>query len=216
MPTATENTEETGPWWVRCVGLCRPGFHLRYSLLLLFLIGLILITGCGSPGTGLPAEPSLPPTAIQTASPSPTSTQPASSAEAQPVETGTVEGEGSEPGPSGLEALVPTLADIVPTRTPVPTATPDAVADGVAEILRETGLSGRTLLSLKYADWINLAISLLYSWPDTSSAPGWSTGSSLVSYNGLPPHSTMSCYGPLEANFAGWLWCLSCALPRSG
>ena len=137
-------------------------FERRYTLFLLFLVGLILIAGCGSPGTALTAEPSPPPTATQTASPSPTSTQPASPAEPQPVETGTLEGEGSEPGPSGLEALVPTVANLVPTRTPVPTATPDAVADGVAEILRETGLSGRTLLSLKYADWINLAISLLY------------------------------------------------------
>jgi len=54
------------------------------------------------------------------------------------------------------------LADIAPTRTPVPTATPDALAEGVAEILRETGLSGKTLLWLRYADWINLGISLLY------------------------------------------------------
>jgi len=54
------------------------------------------------------------------------------------------------------------VANLVPTRTPVPTATPDAVAEGISEILLETGLAERTLLSLKYADWINLAISLLY------------------------------------------------------
>jgi len=137
-------------------------FERRYTLFLLFLVGLILIAGCASPGTALTAEPSLQPTATQTASPSPTSTQPASSAEPQPVETGTVEGEGSEPGPSGLEALVPTLADIAPTRTPVPTATPDALAESISEIVQQAGLSGKTLLWLKYADWINLGISLLY------------------------------------------------------
>jgi len=135
---------------------------MRYSLFLALLFGLILMAGCGSPDTTLPAGPSPAPTATQAPSPSPTSTQPAGSAEAQPVETGTVESEGSEPEPSVLEALVPTLADIAPTRTPVPTATPDALAEGVAEILRETGLSGRTLLWLQYADWINLGISLLY------------------------------------------------------
>jgi len=54
------------------------------------------------------------------------------------------------------------LVDIVPTRTPEPTATPDALAKGIAEIVQRTGLSGKTLLALKYADWINLAISLLY------------------------------------------------------
>ena len=134
----------------------------RYTLFLLFLVGLVVTAGCGSSGTALPAEPSPPATATQAASPSPKSTQPAGSAAPQPVETGTVEGEGSESGPSGLEALVPTLVDIAPTRTPVPTATPDALAEGVAEILRETGLSGKTLLWLQYADWINLGISLLY------------------------------------------------------
>ena len=145
---------------------------MRYSLLLLAIIGLVLLSSCGNPDTATPGESSLPATATQTASPVvtataqptplPTSIQPDSSAEPQPVETGTVEGEGSEPGPSGLEALVPTVANLVPTRTPLPTATPDALAEGVAEILRETGLSGRTLLTLKYADWINLGISLLY------------------------------------------------------
>ena len=137
-------------------------FETRYTLFLLILVGVVVTAGCGGPGRALPAEPSPPATATQAASPSPTSTQPAGSAEAQPVETGTVESEGSEPEPSVLEALVPTLADIAPTRTPVPTATPDALAEGVAEILRETGLSGRTLLRLQYADWINLGISLLY------------------------------------------------------
>jgi len=61
-----------------------------------------------------------------------------------------------------LEALVPTLAELAPERTPVPTATPGAVAEGIAEIVQEVGLSGKTLLRLKYADWINLGISLLW------------------------------------------------------
>jgi MscS family membrane protein len=136
--------------------------EMRFSIFLLFLLSLSLVAGCGSPSTGLPAEPGPPPTATQTTTPLPTSTPAASPAAPQPVETGTVEGEGNESGPSGLEALVPTLADIAPTRTPVPTATPDALAEGVAEILRETGLSGKTLLWLQYADWINLGISVLY------------------------------------------------------
>jgi small-conductance mechanosensitive channel len=80
----------------------------------------------------------------------------------QPLETGTVEDAGSESGVSELEALVPTVANIVPTRTPVPTATPGPVIKGVEELLQETGLSGKTLLWLKYEDWINLGISLLY------------------------------------------------------
>ena len=135
---------------------------MRYSLVPALLFGLILIAGCSSPGTALPIDPSPPPTATQAPSPSPTSTQPAGSAEAQPVETGTVESEGSESGPSGLGALVPTLADIAPTRTPVPTATPDALAESISEIVQQAGLSGKTLLWLRYADWINLGISLLY------------------------------------------------------
>jgi small-conductance mechanosensitive channel len=78
------------------------------------------------------------------------------------LETGAVEEEGSESELSELEALVPTVANIVPTRTPIPTATPGPVIEGIAEILQETSLSDKTLLSLKYADWINLSISLIY------------------------------------------------------
>jgi small-conductance mechanosensitive channel len=78
------------------------------------------------------------------------------------VETGTVGAESGESEPSALQVLVPTLADIAPTRTPEPTATPGAVAEGITKIVQEAGLSGRTLLWLQYADWINLGISLLY------------------------------------------------------
>ena len=58
--------------------------------------------------------------------------------------------------------VVPTLAEIVPTRTPVPTATPDALTEEITQIVQETGLSQKTLFWLGYADWINLGISLLY------------------------------------------------------
>jgi len=54
------------------------------------------------------------------------------------------------------------LADIAPTRTPVPTATPDVLAESISEIVQQAGLSGKTLLWLRYADWINLGISLFY------------------------------------------------------
>jgi len=52
--------------------------------------------------------------------------------------------------------------DAAPTRTPAPTATPDALTKEIANIIRGTGLSEKTLLWLGYADWINLVISLLY------------------------------------------------------
>jgi len=116
------------------------------------VLGLILLSGCGGPSTAVPAQPT----------PAPASTQPASPATPQPSETGTGEGESSRPDLSGLEALVPTLADIVTERTPVPTATPDALTESVSEVVQETGLSGKTLLWLGYADWINLGISLLF------------------------------------------------------
>jgi len=127
-------------------------FKTRYFIFLLVVMGLILLSGCDSPGTAVPVQPT----------PSPASTQPASPATPPPSETGTGGGESSGSDLSGLEALVPTLADIVTTRTPVPTATPDALAEGISEVVRETGLSGKTLLWLGYADWINLGISLLF------------------------------------------------------
>jgi small-conductance mechanosensitive channel len=104
-------------------------------------IALILLSSCGN----LQTTPS---------PPDPTETQ--------PLETGTVQGEENESGLSDLGALVPSVANIVPTRTPVPTATPGLVIEGVDDLLQETGLSGRTLLWLEYADWINLGISLFY------------------------------------------------------
>ena len=58
--------------------------------------------------------------------------------------------------------VVPTLAEIAPTRTPVPTATPDALTEEIIQMVQETGLSQKTLFWLGFADWINLGISLLY------------------------------------------------------
>jgi small-conductance mechanosensitive channel len=113
------------------------GFQVRYSRLVLFFIALLL-SSCGN----LQTTPS---------SPDPTVTQ--------PLETVTIQGEEDD---SGLSSDLEVVANIVPTRTPVLTATPGPVMEGVDDLLQETGLSGRTLLGLEYADWINLIISLFY------------------------------------------------------
>jgi small-conductance mechanosensitive channel len=63
---------------------------------------------------------------------------------------------------TGLGEVVPTLAEIAPTRTPMPTATPDALTEGVSQIAQETGLSEKTFFWLNFADWINLGISLIF------------------------------------------------------
>ena len=63
---------------------------------------------------------------------------------------------------AGLDKVVPTLAEIAPTRTPMPTATPDALTEGVSQIAQETGLSEKSFFWLSIADWINLGISLLF------------------------------------------------------
>ena len=117
---------------------------MRYSAFVLFAIGLVLFSGCGSPGTAVPAEPSQPPTA----------TGPASTATPQPVPTG------PDGGPAPDLGLLD-LAEVVPERTPLPTATPDALAEGVQEIIQRIGLAGKRVLWLQYEDWINLGISLL-------------------------------------------------------
>jgi len=54
------------------------------------------------------------------------------------------------------------LAKLAPERTPLPTATPGALAEGIEEIVQQAGLAGKRLLWLRYEDWINLGISLLY------------------------------------------------------
>ena len=88
------------------------------------------------------------------------------------VQTGTVPTDTPQPTPldlnqalldaTGLGEVVPTLAEIVPTRTPMPTATPDALTEGVSQIAQETGLSDKTFFWLNFADWINLGISLFF------------------------------------------------------
>jgi hypothetical protein len=78
--------------------------------------------------------------------------QPGTTATVQPTDAGE-EGESDQ-------SLLESIAN-APTRTPVPTSTPSALAEGITEFLQQTGLSDETLLWLSYADWINLAISLL-------------------------------------------------------
>jgi len=121
---------------------------IRFLQFLIFLLSLILISGCGSqsitetfPTPSRSATPILSPT---------------------PPETATSSAGMTIPGLSDLATQVPNLDDLVPTRTPVPTATPDEVSEAVSRILTKTGISGNTLLWLKYADWINLGISLFY------------------------------------------------------
>lgn len=117
----------------------------RYLIFLPVVIGLIVLSGCAGQGTLTPAV----------ASPSPQATMTGTPPVPQPTETAVVGNDSS-----GLD--LPALVEGLPTRTPEPTATPDVLAENVAEILQQTGLSGKTLLWIKYADWINLGISLLY------------------------------------------------------
>lgn len=118
---------------------------IRHSIIWLIASAIILLSGCNSPS---PQGPT-------TASPTPQATMTGTPPVLQP--TGTV-----EPGNDSPALSLPGLVDNIPTRTPGPTATPDVVAEAVVSILQETGLSGKTLLQLKYADWINLVFSLLY------------------------------------------------------
>jgi len=117
-------------------------FHFRIQDFA-FLICLFLLTACGtqSPTTSPPITPL------------------ATSATNKPT-TGQ-NGDQAILDVPGLD-LVPTLVDIAPTRTPIPTSTPDALAQEIIDIVQETGLTSKTLLWLGYADWINLGISLLY------------------------------------------------------
>ena len=131
------------------------GMKMRYSRFLLLFVGLLLIVGCGSVDTPAPAEPSQTPCATAPSVPTAPTVE-------QPFATDTVAAESNGSSPSILGALVPTLADIAPSRTPVPTATPSALDEGLADMLQDAGLSQKTLLRLRYADWINLGISLLY------------------------------------------------------
>jgi len=108
----------------------------NFWLLIALIISLILITSCGTKNATLIA-------------PTPSQTANAADDVNQALEL------------PGLN-VVPTLAEIAPTRTPVPTATPDALTEEIIQIVQETGLSQKTLFWLGFADWINLGISLLY------------------------------------------------------
>lgn len=111
--------------------------EIRFLFYAILIVALALISGCGVQTT-----------ATLTPSPSPT-THPS------------VEGDEAALDLPILN-VIPTLVDIVPTRTPVPTATPDALTEGILQIVQETGLSEKTLFWLGYADWINLGISMVY------------------------------------------------------
>ena len=112
-----------------------------------FLLGIcvILVSGCSNQGISTPTQPTPILTITPTLSPA-------------PPEDDTGNGGISLPVLSDLATAIPSL----PTRTPVPTATPDAVTKAVSLLFQKQGVSGQTLLWLKYADWVNLAISLLY------------------------------------------------------
>ena len=145
----------------------------RFLVLAPILVGLILFWGGIASSPAIAQDPTdvLNPTETALtenstpgadANPPPAETVPVGSPEPQATITGTAEVQSGEPGQSVLEQIVPALENVLPARTPLLTATPDAVAESVEKIVQETGLSDRMLLSLRYADWINLVISLLY------------------------------------------------------
>ena len=114
---------------------------MKSLLLLPVLFGSILLAGCASPRSG-PVGPG-------------------STATPQRAATLTGETLTQESTPSALDLLVPTLADLAPTRTPVPTGTPDVLAASASDLIQKTRLSGQELMGLEYDRWINLGISLL-------------------------------------------------------
>jgi len=120
-----------------CQEFLMKKIEIRFLFYAILIVALALISGCGVQTT-----------ATLTPSPSPT-THPS------------VEGDEAALDLPILN-VIPTLVEIVPTRTPVPTATPDALTEGILQIVQETGLSEKTLFWLGYADWINLGISMVY------------------------------------------------------
>lgn len=67
------------------------------------------------------------------------------------------------PAPSEGESVgsVQEVATAVSARTPVPTFTPDRFDRRIEGFTAQTGISGRTFLSLPVEDWINLLITIL-------------------------------------------------------
>ena len=109
-------------------------------LILVFLLSLFWLSGCGSQ-----PETAFTPTSTVGATDTPVA--------GQDVDQAILNA-------TGLD-LVPTLAGIAPTRTPEPTATPDALTREINQIVQEASLAGKTFLWLGIADWINLGLSLL-------------------------------------------------------
>jgi hypothetical protein len=100
--------------------------RVNFLLLSMIVSSLLWLSGCGTqPATGIAPTPS------QTANPADDGAQAILDL-------------------PGMD-VVPTLAEIVPTRTPIPTATPDALTNEILQIVQETGLSGKTLLWLGFA-----------------------------------------------------------------
>ena len=118
------------------------------ALFIVAVIGLLLISGCSGQKIPETGQTALAPTATPNLTP--------------PPGTDTGEGGVTVPGLSGLATAIPTFVELVPTRTPAPTATPDAISEAVSQLVLKTGISEKTLLWLKYADWVNLGVSLFY------------------------------------------------------
>ena len=113
-------------------------------VLTVVVTGMLWLSGCA--GT-VPEETTAPIPSPQPGQPDTTTAPPKASGTAEPSEL-------------NLPALA-TLAEIAPTRTPVPTATPGVLARGASTLAREVGLSGKSLLGLPSDQWISLVISLL-------------------------------------------------------
>ncbi len=54
------------------------------------------------------------------------------------------------------------LGETVPTRTPEPTATPDPLAREISEFVDNSELTEEALFQLRFEDWINLGVSVLF------------------------------------------------------
>ncbi len=108
-------------------------------------ICVLFFSGCSNQPISTPVQP----TPFLTVTPTSVTT---------PTAAATSSGGISLPIISDLATAIPSM----PTRTPMPTATPDAVTKAISQFLQNRGVSGYTVFWIRYADWINLGISLLY------------------------------------------------------